>query len=78
MLGVKKEGAKLLKKVNSVTKHEGLLLPYELVGANGRHLTQCRRVLEENISMLWKGGKIDIKKTTKGSRKLLEEFVKWV
>ena len=55
---------------NSVRKHKGVLLPCELIGANGRNLTQCGRVVEENISVLWKVGKINSKKPTNGSRKL--------
>ena len=48
------------------------MLAYELVGANGRHLTHCGRVVEENSSTSWKGGNIESKKPNKGSRKALE------
>ena len=42
----KKDGVKLLEKINSVRKCKGALLHYELIGENGRQLTNCRRITE--------------------------------
>ena len=66
----KKEGLKVLQNINSVRKYKSVLLPYELVGENGRHLTQCGRVIEEKGSMLSKVVNMCSKKPTKGSRKV--------
>ena len=50
----KKDGIKLLKNINSVQKCKGVMLPYELMGENGRKLTNCRRISEKRSSLLWK------------------------
>ena len=51
-------------------------LPIDLLRGNGRLLTNCGGVVEEISSVLWKRGKTESKKPTKGSRKVCEEFLK--
>ena len=67
----------MLKNINLVLKHKGEWFPHEFLGENGRCLTNGGIVGEEKSSILWKGGKIESKKRTKGSRKVWEEFVQW-
>ena len=73
-----KEDLKVLQKINSVSRHEVVLIPHKLVGVNGRHLMQRRREVKERSNTLWKGGKIHSKKPTKVNIKVWEEFVQWV
>ena len=73
----KKEGEKMMQK-KLVHNHKCVMLPHELVGANGTCLTQCGRAVEEKSIIFWKGRKIDSKKTNKGSRKVWEDFAQWV
>ena len=54
------------------------MLPFELIGTNGRNLTHCGRLVEESSSMLWKGGKVVSKKPNKGSRKVWIEFAQQI
>ena len=37
----KKHKVKLFNKINEVRKHTGVMTPRELVGENGRNLTNC-------------------------------------
>ena len=61
----KKDRVKLLKKINLVRKHKGVMLLYDLIGENGRQLTNYGRIAEESSSLSWKRGKIIIIKPTK-------------
>ena len=45
------------------------MLPYELIGNNGRQLNNCGRITEESSSLLRKRGTIKSKKPSKGSKK---------
>ena len=42
----KKDKVKLLNKINEVRKHKGVMIPCELLGENGRKLTNCGRMVE--------------------------------
>ena len=64
--------------MNLVRKHKGVMLPYGLLGENGRQWTNCGRVVEEWSSLLWKRSTISSKKTTKGSKKVWEVFIQWL
>ena len=44
----------LVKKINLVRKHTDAIFPYELIGENGRQLTNCGRITEESSSLLCK------------------------
>ena len=74
----KKDRVKLLKKTNSVRKHKGVMLPYDLFGENGNQLTTCGRITEERSSLLWKRVAIASKKPSKGSKKAWEDFTRWL
>ena len=55
-----------------------MMLPYELIGENGRQLTKCRRITEERSSSLWKRVAIASTKSSKGSKKVWEDFTRWL
>ena len=48
----KKDSVKLLQKIDLVRKCKGVLFLFKLIGGNGRHLKNCRRVVEERSRML--------------------------
>ena len=74
----KKDKMKVLKKINSVRKYKGVMLPYELFGEKGNQLTTCGRITEERSSLVWKRVAIASKKPAKGSRKAWEDFTLWL
>ena len=68
----------MLKKINSVRKHKGVMLPYELIGENGRQLTNCRRITEERNSLLWEKVQTNNVKPFKRSVKAWEDLMCWL
>ena len=74
----KKDKVKLLNKINEVRKFKGVMMPYELVGENGRKLTNCGRMVEEKSSLRWKKGTMSKKVPSKAIKKAWEGFVRWL
>ena len=74
----KKDKMKVLKKINSVRKYKGVMLPYELFGENGNQMTTCGRITEERSSLVQKRVAIASKKPAKGSKKAWEDFTQWL
>ena len=74
----KKDKVKLLTKINEVRKCMGVLLPYELVGENGRSLTNCGKMIEEKSSLRWKKWIISRKAPIKASKKAWDDFITWL
>ena len=72
----KKDNVKLLKIINLVRKHKGVMTPCELVGGNGRSLTNCGRKVEEMSTLRWKKGTMSNKVQSKTSKKAWEDFVR--
>ena len=68
----------MLKKINSVRKHKGVILPYELIWENGRKLSNFGRITEECSSVLWKRVLITSEKPSKGSKKVWGDFTRWL
>ena len=53
------------------------MLPYDLIGENGRQLINRGRIVEEISRLSWKRGAMISKKPSKGSKKVWEEFAQW-
>ena len=72
----KKHKVMLLDKINEVRQHKGVMIPYGLLGENGRTLTNCGHVLEEKSSLRWKKGIISKRVPSKASKKAREDFIR--
>ena len=72
----KKDKVKLLKKINEVRKCKGVMIPCELLGENGRKLTNWGHMVEEKSILKWKKGTTSKKVPSKGSKKVWEDFVR--
>ena len=73
-----KGGAGLLRKTHFVRNHIDVMLPYELVGSNGRQLTLCGRETEEHSSIAWKDMKNNDNKLNKRSKRAWKDFMQWL
>ena len=53
------------RKIDLVRKHKVFMLPYELVGSNGRQLKLLSREVEERSYAIWKDMKMNNNKPNK-------------